>query len=316
MKLALASSSVLVAFGFLACGDAPSPEHAASFDNTAEAGIQCASLPSGPVTPQLVGALFRGSEDFTFDGRGHIIGKRGSDLVAATVDAAAPARTIAQLPGQTYGVRYLANGDLVAAIPGAGKVVRVTPAGQVSDLATGLGGPNGVYVDFDENVWITEFGGGKVVVIAPNGAKQVVVSGANAQAPNGVVVDAARKLLFYTEYSKGKIHRLSLETPGAQPVLVATVQGASLDGMVLDACGNVYAVDQGRSRLFRVRTDDSGAATAAPELLASFPTNVANAQFGSGEGFDPKKLYVAGNPGTVYALDLGVAGAPVPTPTF
>jgi sugar lactone lactonase YvrE len=311
MKLALASASCLfIACSVVGCGDEPEGA-SASFDQVA-----CTNLPSGPVAPQLVGALFRGSEDFTFDGRGHIIGKRGSDLVAATLDAQAPAQTIAQLPGQTYGVRYLPNGDLVAAIPGQGKVVRVTPAGQVTDLATGLGGPNGVYVDFDGNVWVTEFSGGKVVKIAPDGTKQVVVSGANAQSANGVVVDAARKLLFYTEYSKGKIHRVSLATPGAQPVLVATVQGASLDGMVLDACGNVYAVDQGRSRLFRVRTDATGAATAAPELVASFPANVANAQFGSGNGFDPKKLYVAGNPGSVYTLDLGIGGAPVPTPAF
>ena len=43
-----------------------------------------------------------------------------------------------------------------------------------------------------------------------------------------------------------------------------------------------------------------GVSTDAPELLASFPQNVANAQFGSGAGFDPNKLYVAGAPGSVY----------------
>jgi sugar lactone lactonase YvrE len=98
--------------------------------------------------------------------------------------------------------------------------------------------------------------------------------------------------------------------------MVAQIPGASLDGMVLDACGNVYAVDQGRSRLFRVRTDAVGAASAEPELLATFPKNVANAQFGSGPGFDPNTLYVAGNPGSVFTLSLGVGGAPVPAPTF
>jgi hypothetical protein len=47
--------------------------------------------------------------------------------------------------------------------------------------------------------------------------------------------------------------------------------------MVLDACGNVYVVDQGASKLYRVRLDEAGVATQAPELLATFPTNVANA---------------------------------------
>ena len=52
----------------------------------------------------------------------------------------------------------------------------------------------------------------------------------------------------------------------------------------------------------------------APELLATFPENVANAQFGSGDGFDPETLYVAGVPGSVYSIAAGVPGAPVPTP--
>jgi len=318
MKLALAFG--LSCCALVACSGGASSEGGATFEATSDAGADaaasCAGLVPGPVTPQLVGALFRGSEDFAFDGQGHIVGKRGNDLVAMTVDAAAPPRTIAALPGQTYGVRYLPNGDLVAAIPGAGKVVRVTPNGQVSDLATGLGGPNGIFVDLGGNVWVTEFRGAKVDKIAPDGTKTVVVSGANAEAANGVFVDASRQLLFYTEYAKGKIHRVSLSTPGAAPVLVATIPGASLDGLALDACGNVYVVDQGRSRLFRVRTDATGAASAAPELVASFPTNVANALFGAGDGFDPKKLYVAGNPGSVYAVDLGVGSAAVPTPTF
>jgi hypothetical protein len=50
------------------------------------------------------------------------------------------------------------------------------------------------------------------------------------------------------------------------------------------------------------------------ELLADFPKNVANAQFGAGAGFDASTLYAAGTPGSVYAVPLGVPGAPVPMP--
>lgn len=312
MKLSLA---VLASFVAVGCTASMPEGTSAPESNSADGGVpQCANLAAGPVAPQLVGQLFQGSEDFAFDGKGHIVGKRGSSLVSLTAAAGATPTTLAQLPGQTYGVRYLPNGNLAAAIPGAGKVVLVKPDGQVADLATGLSSPNGVYADADSNVWVTEFGGSRVIRIAPDGTKTVVVSGANAQSANGVLVDSARKLLFYTEYSKGKIHRLDLAAEAAQPVLVASVPGAALDGMVLDACGNVYAVDQKNSRLYRVRTDAQGAATAAAELVASFPTNVANALFGVGEGFDATKLYVTGNPGSVYTVDLGVGGAPVPLP--
>jgi hypothetical protein len=82
----------------------------------------------------------------------------------------------------------------------------------------------------------------------------------------------------------------------------------------MDACGHLYVVDQGKSDLYRVKLDAAGAAAGAQELMASFPQNVANAQFGSGAGWDAKSLYVAGNPGVVYELAVGVGGAPVPTP--
>jgi sugar lactone lactonase YvrE len=121
-------------------------------------------------------------------------------------------------------------------------------------------------------------------------------------------------MLFYTNYGAGQIMSVNL-APGGNPTptLVTTIQGA-LDGLVLDACGNLYAVDNGDAELYRVRLDAAGVAQGPAELLASFPTSVANAQFGSGQGFDPMTLYVTGNPGTIYAVAAGVAGALVPTP--
>jgi sugar lactone lactonase YvrE len=92
------------------------------------------------------------------------------------------------------------------------------------------------------------------------------------------------------------------------------IADSKLDGLVMDACGHLYVVDQGDSELYRVKLDAAGAAAGPEELLATFPQNVANAQFGSGPGFDSKTLYAAGNPGAVYAVPVGVAGAPVPTP--
>lgn len=282
--------------------------------SSSDAGA-CSSIAPGPLQPQLVGQPFSGSEDFAFDGQGHIVGKRGNSIVLVGATPGVGSTTLASLPGQTYGLRYHPNGNLIAAVPGAGKLVTVTPSGQVTDLLTGLGQPNGVYVDFDGNIWITEFSGNKVLRLAPDGTRSAIVSGtANAQAANGVALDAAKKILFYTEYSKGKINRIAADSPSATPIAVATIPGAALDGIVLDACGNVYALDQGSSRIFRVRIDASGNAAAAPELLATFPTNVANAQFGAGAGFDAKTLYVTGNPGSVYALQVGVGGAPVPQP--
>jgi sugar lactone lactonase YvrE len=322
MKLRAASTFAVFAlaplFALAACSDAlPETTAGQGAADTTDSGIaaMCSTLPTGPFTPERIGQPFNGSEDFTFDGQGHMIGKKGGNVLMVGPQAAGDT-SIAALPGQTYGIRYRADGTLVAAIPGAGKLVTIAANGQVTDLLTGLRGPNGIHIDFVGNIWFTEFSGNKVSKLAPDGTLTALVSGsAMAQGADGIVLDAAHKRLFYTEYQKGRVNRLDVGVAGAQPVTVATISGAALDGMTLDACGNVYVVDNGVSRLFRVRLDQNGTAIAAPEMLAELPTNIAAANFGVGAGYDPQKLYMTGNPGVVYAIPIGVGGAPTPMPT-
>jgi len=282
-------------------------------DGKSDGADGCHDLKSGPFTPVALGHIFDGSEDFALDGRGAMVARRGNVVVRADGTGHVTS-TIASLTGQTLGLRYHPNGNLIGAMVGAGKLVKVAPHGRVTDLVTGLNGPNGVYVDRDGNVWFTEGGGNRVTRLAPDGQRRTFASGSGAEGANGVVVNEATKRLYYTEYDKAHVHMVDLTAQNPSTVLVAQIAGAGLDGLVLDACGNVYTLDQKRSRLYRVRIAANGKAAAEPELLATFPVNVANAQFGSGPGFDSKKLYVVGNPGSVFALDLGVAGARVPTP--
>jgi sugar lactone lactonase YvrE len=272
----------------------------------------CDTLARGPLTPEPVIDLLDGSEDFAFDGKGHAVGKQGAKIVL--VDANEMVTDLADVPEQVYGLRYHQDGDLIAAYPGQGRLVRITPEGVVTDWVSGLAGPNGIYPDFDGNVWVTEFGGSKVTRVASDGQKTEIVTGGSAQAANGIVLDPSKTMLFYTEYQEGKIHRVDLDAAEPMPVEILTILDAKLDGLVLDACGNLYAVDQANSRLYRLPLDAEGAPAGSPQLLATFPENVANAQFGSGDGFDPNKLYAAGVPGTVFSVEIGVPGAPVPTP--
>ena len=274
---------------------------------------ECDNIPAGPFDPKLVLDVFDGSEDLAFDGKGKIAAKMKQSIVLA--DAAGTTTPLAMNVPQAYGLRYRPDGALVVALPNDGKVVQVSPEGMVTDLATNLIGPNGLYPDFDGNVWVTEIGVNRVSRINPNGSVDVIVTGQDAAQANGVVLDAARKILFFTNYGQGRIRRVNM-SPGGDPTPkeVIVIPDSKLDGLVMDACGHLYVVDQGDSELFRVKLDAAGAAVGQEELLATFPQNVANAQFGSGAGFDPKTLYLAGNPGEVYSVPVGVPGAPVPTP--
>ncbi|NUO48112.1 MAG: gluconolactonase [Polyangiaceae bacterium] len=268
----------------------------------------CDNLPMEEIEPVLATSLFNGTEDLTFDGKGNIVGKDGNEIIA--VDADDNVTPIGNLPSQTFGFRYGITGDIFAARPGLGTVVRITPDGMVNDFAMGLAQPNGVYPDLDGNVWVTASGSGDVIKFDDAGMETPITMGI---AVNGIVLDPTRDLLFFTDYSQGKIMRVDPEG-ATMPVEVADIQGANLDGLVMDECGNIYAVDNGQNRLFRVALDAAGDMVGMPVLLASFPANVANAQFGSGPGWDPNTLYVAGNPGEVYSVPVGVAGAPVATP--
>jgi streptogramin lyase len=261
----------------------------------------CAGLPMGRVPATAVYSDFQGSEDLAFDGDGGLVAKNGGNLVR--IDASLTPTTFAPLSGTVYGLRFAPNGDLFAARPQAGTVVKVV-GGTVTTLAMELGGPNGVHVDSAGNVWVTEFGGGTVIRLDPAGNETVIASGVDN--PNGVILDETRNLLFFTEYSAGRV--LKVDPAGGTPTEIVEINGA-LDGLELDVCGNLYVVDNQGGRVFRIDLDADANLIGEPVLLADVQDNIANAQFGRGPGWNATSLYAAGDAGTVYEIPVGV-GAP------
>ncbi len=278
--------------------------------------FDCASIPSGPfdATPVFDQPPFSGSEDIAFDGQGNLVGRDGQEV--AVVDADGRATALAQLQTPTYGVRYRRNGDLLLAAFQAQRILRITPQGDVSDFASNVGGVNGLYPDFDDNVWFTNFQ--SVERIDAQGNRDVIVSGAAASGANGIVFDPDRSILFFTGYNAGEIRSVEIDANGdpGQSSTVTTILGTAPDGLALDVCGNLYVVDQQGEQIYRVFLDDRGAAIGDAEALLAdpTPTNIANAQFGAGPGWNADSLYAAGNPGTVYEIPVGVPGAPYPLP--
>lgn len=274
---------------------------------------ECAELAAGPIEPTRITDVFSGSEDFAFNGQGYIVAKQGPNLIR--YDATGQTSNFASLPGTVLGLKYRPDGTLVAALPDRGAVVKVQSTGQVDEYVKGLSAPNGLSVDADGNVWATETAGNRVVRLNPDATVDAIAGGEpEVSQPNGIVFDPARRVVFYTNASAGEIRRIDLAARDERPALVTTVASAVLEGLVLDSCGHLYAVDGKDRELYRVRLDAGGAALGEPELLASFPTSVANAQFGSGPGFNRRTLYVGGVAGSIYAVALDIGGAPVPAP--
>ncbi len=277
--------------------------------------LDCTQIPTGPFAPevQFTPPVFDGSEDLAFDGMGNLAGKNGSNVVL--VDASGAEVASYTDPGPAYGLRFRDNGDLLVAHFQTGVLSAISPDGTSANFATGLGGVNGIYPDLDGNVWITNFS--VVGRLDSTGAYEDIVTGGDAANSNGIVYDPDRGLAFYTNYSAGRILKVEIDgagDPGAVST-VATVGGAAMDGLSLDACGNLYAVDQGNSRIYRVMLDGDGDALGdAEDIVDGNLQNIANAQFGRGGDFDELSLYAAGVPGIVYRFEVGVPGAEIPLP--
>lgn len=282
---------------------------------TTEPGIDCQDLADGPWEPVLWVEGYDGSEDLAFDGQGGLALKKGGGVVVVGPDKSESMLAMDVPPA--YGTRYRGDGRLLVALPQDDKVIAIDDGGGITDFVTGLQGPNGIYPDLAGNVWITEFGGSRVLRVAPDLTETTIVMGQDAEAANGVVYDPVRGLLFYTKYQAGQVLRVAVDERGnaGTPELVVEIAGTSPDGLAMDACGYLYVVNQGGDELYRVLLDAAGEATATPEQpMAVFPSNVANVQFGAGPGFDPYTLYVAGNPGDVYTIAVEFPGAPIVTP--
>lgn len=282
--------------------------------DTDTGGLDCDGLPLGPFTPELFTDAFSGSEDIGFDGQGHLAGKSGQDVIL--VDGDGRTTVLASGVANAYGLRFRHTGDLVVALYQSGTLAQITPDGMVSSWVTGLDTPNGVYPDHDGNVWVTEFGGAQITRVDSNGGTTTIAQGGpDLAAPNGIVWDPDRGLLYYTNYQAQRVRALPIDEQGnvGDPLLVAVLDANGPDGLVLDACGNLYVVAQGSNEIWRIWLDDAGGPVGDPELIASTASNVANAQFGSGPGFDALSLYAAGNPGDVWRIEVGVPGAPIPT---
>jgi hypothetical protein len=279
---------------------------------TSTAGFDCTMIPAGPFTADriLMDVPFGEAEDLGFDGQGHLAA-RGDNDEYLLVSADGTYEDITSDARPTYGLRFLANGDLVAAAYTANDILRITPAGDITDFASDLGGVNGLFPDSMGGVWYTNFG---VVgyVDAEGNDVPVVNPAANA---NGVFFDEARQAVFFTNYGSGGLFRADIVDGVAQPAADLGSISGNPDGITLDVCGNLYVNDQGNSEMYRVFLDEAGDALGEPEELVDggFPTNVANAQFGSGDGWAEDSLYAIGVEGGLYEIAVGVPGAPYVT---
>ncbi len=295
---------------------------------------ECADLYRGPYEVVNAGLRFLpvgydGSEDMAPDGHGGFIARSGA--VLARLDVTGGTLGLIEDPGfvvreleatpvlvdPTLGVRYAPSGDLLLAFYGLGRLRSMAPDGTMTTLVNGLSTPNGVYIGLDGVAWYTDTLDDSVqrLDLADNGAASEDI--AMLSSANGVLHDPLRGLVFYGGGNTGELWRVPIGRSGSpgQPVRVATLD-AALDGLAMDVCGNLYAVDRGpAAALLRVFMDDRGELIEVETIATGIETAPSNAVFGVGEAYGAfaRALFLVGSSGEVAYVDLQTPGAAIPT---
>jgi len=129
------------------------------------------------------------------------------------------------------------NSSVFIADQGTGEVIKVTSAGALSTLATGLTALSGIAVDGAGVVYAT-YNGTNILKIAQNGTQTVLtVAGANNLV--GIALDGVGNM-YLTDYGAGAVYMVA---PDGTKVVVATGFGNPL-GVAVDAVNNLYVADQ------------------------------------------------------------------------
>jgi sugar lactone lactonase YvrE len=178
--------------------------------------------------------------------------------------AASPFRTVSTLtatnPTTSDGISVGPNGDIylsggAGAVSGAGghQILRITPEGEVTVFASGLGSANGSDFDSSGNLYVADFAGGAVRKITPEGVMTTFASGLDG--PGGVWVDQNDNVLV-TIYGfivrGGGATVLSITPDGTVSTYASGPPLQDVIGIVGDDNGQIYAANWGSGVIFNI----------------------------------------------------------------
>jgi len=274
--------------------------------------FDCNAIPPGEQTWQAAGEYGQ-AEDFDLDMDGYVGVAYNGNLMrknqAGDVDVISPG-----VGGLTSGTRVLSTGDWIINDQNSGTVTlidHITGSQQV--ISAAFTWPNGIEVDDNDHLFISDFSAGRIVRMDPYNPNDNEILATGLNQANGIALSPDEQTLYCMESWTANIIALDKGPNGqwSAPRILHHDPNGNYQGMNVDYCGNVYWTNVltglgDTSNIERIRADGTNF-----EVVAVLPSwYVPNIRFGHGVGgFDIYKLYASDrDAGRLFEINLGVPG--------
>lgn len=264
-------SAILGLHGIVACGspdggpaaqpdagapDAADPDAAESSDGGDPAETDAAVAPACDEVADAPAPFetlpgFTPSEDFQFDAEGRYVGVDDDGNIVRITREGERRLFVPNVGALVTGLLFLPDGDLIFAQPADGGLYRVTPEGAVARILGDLAHPDGLELDLEGNVYVTELGAGRIRKVDPaTGSFTIVARG--LQSPDGLSFSADYRTLYCGSIGVGVLYAIDFDEAGnpTTPTIFAQTPSAfgapaprGLDEASIAACDGKVDAD-------------------------------------------------------------------------
>lgn len=277
-----------------------------------------------PVDPILfLDDPFRGAEGIAFNGQGYLFVTADRGLWRVGADGTV--EKVAELYSN-LGIAGIGEKDLLVADFGPtnafrhdknddGIIWQITPEGEKTKLATGMGDPNFILVRKDNSFLVSDDATNEIFSVTPDGEVKLFTTAVNH--PNGMAFNEDETILYVAQIftnirpvvytNEVWSIKLSEGKPRTDAdLLVRTGPNAANDGLAMDKLGRLYIAANKEGRIWRYDPEIDEMVIIAKEM-----EGIASLAFGKGE-FDHQSIYAtttfAGG-GKIWRIKVGVEGA-------
>lgn len=228
-----------------------------------------------------------GPEDLAFTDDGFlIVGSVEGDLKKFSPDGTS--EILVTLDDRIAGVTVLADGRVLAASVDGDRVWAVTPEGDASIFAEGIGGPNFIVQTIREGRILASGSSSGDIVDITSGTPEIVIPGLDF--PNGLAIRETRGVrhLYVALTLAGEVVRFPMFDDGSFGEMEMYAAGLLLaDGLAFDQSGNLLVVGGGQLNVVRRNGEVENL---SDDPLIDWPANLA---FGQGPGWSTREVYLA-----------------------